>query len=148
MQRQLVKWTAGVHSQAGELDTGRDGGHHKDTEKDRPKEKRLLAGRRCGVNLFGSCNMFSKYCVTLKRPFDKTSTPLFISMTTKHPASQEGRNSNYIPKHITEDRKRKRKRQKKGDMQRENEREQERLERELESRGDMLRGKAQRETES
>lgn len=45
MQRQLVKWTAGVHSQAGKLDTERDGGHHEDTQKEQTKWERpvLLA---------------------------------------------------------------------------------------------------------
>lgn len=79
--------------------------------------------------------MFSKCSAS----FDEPSMLLFISTTTKHLAGREVRISNWIPKHTSEDGKRKKTRTlKKGDMEG-GKGELVKLEREYESRGGTSR---------
>lgn len=86
MQRQLVEWTAEVHRLQSEIQRAMEDTTKKQEKTDQRRND-SYAGPRCNVNLFGSCNMSSKYCLI----FDKTSTPLSFSITTKHLVSQEGR---------------------------------------------------------
>lgn len=89
-------------SQAGERDTKRDGGHYKNWKKDRPKEKRHFWCPKVWGKPVWQLNHVQEV-----RTSDKTSMLLYISITTKHLAIQEGRIPNETPNQIPEDRKRK-----------------------------------------